>query len=171
MSLTEVEYLKAAVKNSVANQKADIADPDTTVRKLWRRTYCVLVSDAATAGTAVTETVMVPYVERRCKVLASRIAAPIAVTAHDTNYATISVAGRTAGAASVAIASHTTKITAGLGNLTAFAPYTLTANATPANAILAAGDSITVAVAKAASGVALTAATSYFAVMVDVEEI
>jgi hypothetical protein len=170
MALTEVELFKKSIQNNVCNS-SEYSAAETTIRKLFRRTYTIAVADAATAGTAVTETVMIPYVERLSRVKAVRIATPIAVTAHDTTYATFSVAGRVAGAASTAIASHTTKITAGLGNLTAFAPYSLTLSATDANLTLAAGSSVTVAIAKASTGVALTAATSYVVVEVDLEEI
>jgi hypothetical protein len=144
------------------------SDGEAEVKKLHYRTYSVLVADAATAGTAVTETVIatVPVASR---VVAVKVATPIGVTAHDTNYATFTVSKRTAGGGATSIASQTTKITGGSGNLTAFSPLSITPTASAVD--LAANDSLTIAIPKAASGVALTAATSYVQVQVTVEEI
>jgi hypothetical protein len=147
-----------------------LSDADATVRHSHRRLYQVLVADAATAGTAVTETVLCT-VPRASRVKVVQVATPIAVTSNDTNYATFNLAKRTAGGGSTAIATQTTRTSGsgGLGNLTAFAPNNLTI--TLAAVDLAAGDSLTVAIPKTGSGVALTAATSYVNFLVDLEEI
>lgn len=131
--------------------------------------YQFLVSDAATAGTAVTETAIAMPVAG--KVVSVAMTAPIAVTANNTNFATVAIAKRTAAGSATAIASQTTAIT-GSGNLAAFVPYKFLAAAfTAANQALAADDVLTLAISKTASGVALNAATSYFTVTVGVEEI
>lgn len=145
----------------------NLTDPAGTVKNSMRRTYSENYSDAATAGTAVTETVHA-NVQRAGKVVAAKLSAPIAVTANDTNYATVTVSKRTGAGGAVVIASRTTQITGGSGNIVAFVPVTLTLTA--ANQLLAAGDVLTVAVTKTGSGVALTAATSNINVTVDVEE-
>lgn len=146
------------------------SDGEGEIKKTHYRTYSVLIDDAATAGTAVTETVIarVPVASR---VVSMYMSSPIAVTAHDTNYATVTVAKRTDGAAGTTVGSETTQTSGsgGTGNMTAFAPYAIPLVAAAVD--LAAGASLTVAVAKAAAGVALTAATSTFSVQVTVEEI
>jgi hypothetical protein len=171
---TSREKVKNLDRDRYACNK-DIGDTEALaeVRKSNRETFVVLVADAATAGTAVTETVAVrlPTTGGTYRFIEAYMCSPIAVTAHDTNYATISVAKRlSTGASATALASQTTKITGGSGNLTAFAPAALTNTATTADLEIAAASVITVAIAKAASGVALTAATSYFAVAIVVEK-
>ena len=125
------------------------------------RRCIVWVDDAATAGTAVGEKIAIyadaTYAPNGFLIKAVNILTNLAVTADDTNYATILVASRPVGGGSGAnISSNTTKITGGLGNLTAFVKYAGTI--TGANALVIATSSITVAVTKAAGGVALTAA-------------
>lgn len=168
MALTDREILKLAQAGQVGSSGM-AADPKVAVNALNTKYYQFLVQDAATAGTAVTETAMQMPV--RGKVIGVSMTAPIAVTASDTNFATVSVAKRTGSAASAPIASQATKVTAGTGSLVAFVPAQLPSSAfTVANQQMAAGDVLTLAIAKAASGVALTAATSYFCVTVAVEE-
>ena len=158
-------YVAALVGQAAA--MGNVSDPSATVLATRRRTYKGLVSDAATAGTAVTETVLFqaarPGIVKRCT-----FAAPIAVTAHDTTYATMTVSKRTGSGAATVIATQTTKITGGSGNLTAFVPITLTLTASAA--AIAADDVVTILISKASTGVALTAATSYASFTVDVEE-
>lgn len=116
--------------------------------------------DAATAGTAFTETVMHTS-PVACKLISASFSLPIAATASDSLYATVSIAKRTsAGATSTALASRTTQITLGTGNVTAFAKNALTLTTTTADLEIAADSVITLAVAKASTGTALTAATS-----------
>jgi hypothetical protein len=156
----EVGYLSSALgTNALA-----LAE----VQRKRRRIISKLFQDAATAGTAITETVFC-RVPGACRVVSVYVSAPIAVTAAAANIATFNLAKRTAGAASTAVATGST-VTAGTpGTLTAFAPAALTITA--ANAELAAGDALTFAVVKGASGVALTAATSYLEVTVELEDI
>lgn len=107
-----------------------------------------------------------------CKVIAVHVATPISVTANDTNFATFTVARRTAGAAGVTIATLSTAITGGTGNITAFSPVAITLSATASNLVCAAGDELTLAITKTAAGIKLTdAAPACLALTVIVEEI
>lgn len=146
---------------------AGFSNVQQEVSKSHYRTITVLVSDAATAGTAVTET-PIGTLPNDAKVVAAYFKTPIAVTANDTTFATFTVSRRTAGGSGTAIGSQTTKITGGTGNVTAFNPNPLTLTA--ANVQCSAGDELTLAIAKASTGVALNAATSYVSVTVVLEE-
>lgn len=78
-----------------------------------------------------------------------------ALTADDTNYATLTVKTRDgAGGAASTVASVTTKITGGSGDWTAFVPVSL---GTLSNAALAAGALLTFTIAKSGTGVAVPA--------------
>lgn len=137
---------------------------------LSKRTYSALIANA-TAGTGVTESVL-EHVRRDGIVRSITLIAPIAVAVDGTNNATITVSKRTAAGAAATIATiPTTAAGIGAGGFVAFVPFEVTAaQFTAANTQLAAGDVLTVAIAKGGSGVALTAATSFFTVSVDVEE-
>lgn len=121
------------------------------------------VVDAAAAD-ATAETV-VGYVPKApganastAKVLRVYYLPGAALTAHDTDYATILVSKYTAaGASKTTVATITTKITGGSGNWTAFVPMEITLSATAANLILASGAILTYEVSKAGNGVALPA--------------
>lgn len=167
MALTDREILKKAQAGHVGSSGMAL-DPSLEVAKMHQRTYTVLVADAATAATAVTETAIIT-VPTACRFIGAKIVAPIAVAAAASNIATFNIARERAGV-SVNMAAGST-VTAGTpGSLTAFVAAALVNNATSANLDLVAGDTITIAVVKGASGVALTAATSYLQVQVTVEE-
>jgi len=82
-----------------------------------------------------------------------------AVTASDTNYATITVQKRTAGGAATTIASGSTTLTVGtpLGNFTAFVPVLLPLSVP--NISLLASDVLTFNITKTGTGVVLPAST------------
>lgn len=147
---------------------AGLADVRGAVNKLHYRTYTIAVQDAATAGTAVTETV-IARVPHKCKLVAVYLTAPIAVAADNTDYATFTVAKRTAGAAGVTLATGDTRA-ASMNALAAFTDEQLPTTGTAVQLQLAAGDVLTFAAAKSGVGKALVAATSYFNVTVVVEE-
>jgi hypothetical protein len=85
-------------------------------------------------------------------IIAAYFTPSAALTASDTDYATLSLAKRDgAGGSSAAVASKATN-TAGSGSWTAFVPVSL---GTISNAALAAGNVLTLAIAKAGSGVAV----------------
>jgi hypothetical protein len=81
-----------------------------------------------------------------------------ALTASDTNYATITVSKRTAGGSPVTIATATTK-TSGGGGTGSWAAWTNVTIPAVAGAFVTPGDVITVSTAKASSGVVLPALT------------
>jgi len=78
--------------------------------------------------------------------------AAVAVTAHDTNYATLSIFDRTG---TKTVAQQTTKITGGSGNVAQYANTNLTLSTTAADLDLAADDFLEFDLAKAAAGVAV----------------
>ena len=120
-------------------------------------------TDAA-ASTVTSETV-VAGVPRRTRVLFAYYVPAAALTADNTNYATITVSARdAAGGNKTTIASRTTQIT-GSGNWTAWVPVPLTVTAVTSH--VAAGGTITYEVAKAGTGVQLPAG-SVFLVVSDV---
>lgn len=143
---------------------SDLINDD--VRSTFRETYVAQIANSV-AGTAVTESV-IDHVRRSCFVKGISITAPIAVTGDNTNNAVVTVAKRTGAGAQTVIAAFTTNVAG--GNLAAFVPLKLPASAfTPANVQLAVDDVLTVAIAKGGTGVALSAATSWFTVDVDIE--
>lgn len=159
--LKQVQQGHVASVDTMTSQKQAVADSNSRVVQ-------ALCTDGGTAATAVTEEVIF-IAPRQGTVRSVNIAAPVAVTASDTTFATFTVSSRDAnGANSATVATQTTKITGGLGNLTAFKPATLTLTA--ANANVAAGAVLTLAVAKASTGVAIASATAGCLVTVDFEE-
>lgn len=139
--------------------KADATDETLIRNTITRRTVEARLFDAATAGTAMTETCFFKNLTgASIRITAAWVVAPVAVAADNTDYVTFTVAQRTsAGASSATVASADSRA-ASLNALVAFAPEALTLTA--ANIIVADGAVLTVAVAKAGSGKAITAATS-----------
>lgn len=152
------------------NTAADNARSDQCV---VQRIESTLVTDGGTAGTAVTEECIVSFpFTNSVKVLGCTVLAPVAVTASDTLFATFTLSSRDAnGANAVTIATQTTKTSGsgGLGSLTAFKPAALPV--TVANAVVPAGGSLTIAVAKASTGTAIASATAQCLVQVYLEEL
>ena len=104
--------------------------------------------------------------------LAHLFTTPIAVTASDTTYATVTVESYdSAGSTHTSIGSLTTKTSGGggSGNITAFKPVAVPVTA--ANAIVPAGGCITVALAKASTGVKVAQAIAPAMVTVLYEEL
>ncbi len=181
---TDRQILKNAQAGMIGSSGC-AADPLTgCVKEAHTKYYHFLVSDFGTAGRAVTTTAI--HMPVRGKVVSVSITAPLAVTANDTTYATVTVAKQT-GASATTVAAKATKITAGTGDLAAAVPYKFLAAAFTASATqMSADDVLTVAIAKASTGVALTTAisvvegtsgtgtqvfsTDYFDICVGVEE-
>ncbi len=154
---TDRTILKAT-NSARVNSGTMAASPDLVVNAKSTRYYQFLVTDFGIAGQAVTTTAI--HMPVKGKVVSVSMTAPLAVTADDTSYATITVAKQT-GASASTVAAKATKITAGSGDLAAAVPYKFPAAAfTAANVQMAADDVLTVAIAKASSGVALTTTTS-----------
>ena len=120
---------------------------------------CVKEADDAAAATATTE---YPFhlttPADTGTVTAVQFTPDSAVTANATNYATISVARRATGAygTGIAVASRATD-TVTTDDMAAFTPWALTLSGTAANLEVANNDVFTIAIAKAASGVAVPA--------------
>lgn len=117
------------------------------------------LTDNATAGTVAELTAFdcdSTYYPNGVEIISASILPATAVTANNTNYATINVNVKTSAGVAVATAATGSTTVAGLGSLTALNKYALTLTA--ANAFCAAGNQITVAKAVAASGVAISTA-------------
>lgn len=129
------------------------------------------VTDGGTAGTAQTETFAYKNTSGTNQlVTGASFCAPVAITANDTTYATITVTKRdSAGGTAAVVATRTTQITGGSGNITAFLPIALTL--TVANVVVAPNEVLTVLVSKASTGVAIAAATSQARVEIILEPI
>lgn len=189
---TDRQMLKSASAGMVGSL-GNAVDPLTpitgSVASSHTRYYHFQVSDFGTAARAVTTTAM--HMPVAGKVVSVSITAPLAVVASDSVYATVTVAKKSGVTAST-IAACATKATIAAGaigaDLVAAIPYKFLANAfTAANVNLAADDVLTVAIAKASTGTALTTAisvvegtsgsgtevfsTDYFDICVGVEEV
>lgn len=148
----------------------DATDQDLVKTTLVRKQIKARVHDAATAGTAWTET----FVWRNdtggsVKVVSAHAVTPIAVTANGSNYASFLAYQRTsAGASQATIATFATD-TVATDDMVAHAPKEMTL--TNANVVVPAGGVITAAVTKTGTGVALTAATSEASIILVVEPV
>jgi hypothetical protein len=160
------------IKNALTSlfSSADSTDVDLMKKLLFRKTAVGYFTDGGTAGTAQTTTAFfVNETGKPVKVTSCKLVVPVAVTGHAANYATVTVAHRTsAGASATTIASYVTD-TPTTDDLVAFAPEELTITA--ANAVVPAGGVVTVACAKASSGVAMAAATSQAYVSIEYEPV
>ena len=161
--MSDVTLYREAVQGANSQLNAD-----QLAGVVCRRQYVFQVANG-TAATAVTES-LIENLRRSGIVRSITLTAPAAVTADATNNAVITIAKRTGSGAAQTIAAVTTN-SAGTGSLVAFVPFVVPQSAfTAANVQLAANDVLTIAIAKGGSGVALSAATSFFTVSVDVEE-
>lgn len=160
------------IKNAIYGLFSGLDSTDETMLKnlLYRQVATCRLFDAATAGTAMTVT---PFFRNHTgvnlRVISAHVVAPVAVATDETDYVTFNLARYTsAGGSATAVGANTTNA-AGFGALVAFAPEALTLTA--ANVILADGGVLTAAVAKAAAGKAITAATSdaYMIVLLEPE--
>lgn len=138
----------------------DATDEALLANLMLRIQVSVPLFDAATAGTAMTVT---PFWRNHTggnvRHISTHVVAPIAVAADNTDYVTFSVAKYTAaGGSATTVASGDTRA-ANMNALVAFAPEALTN--VDAAVVIADGGVLTVAVAKAGSGKAITAATSH----------
>lgn len=162
---------RQTVKNVQIGQMASINSTEATlpedVNATHRRRAELHIANSTVAASPVTETV-IANPQRKGRVLAFTVVPPIAITANDTNYATISLSRKTGSGAAVNIAVANTQVAGGANALTALVPsaIALTANSVD----FAANDVLFVAVTKTSNGVALTANTSAIAFCVDYEE-
>lgn len=152
-------------RGSLAGSEMGMVNSPKAVRVLVRELFTVSLDDSATAGTAIAERLVYTALERGVVAIKSEAAAvaggspllssTVAITANNTNYATVSMFRRRAGV-QAAIASITTQITGG-GSIAAygFVPLVVTA---ADNGQLEIGDSVTISVTKTGTGVAISAA-------------
>ena len=152
----------AAYNGPAVTQATSVAECTQAIKR--RRTR-VWVTDGGTAGTAALETpilVCPATLLGGMQIIQVSLLTQIAITANNTTYATFTLAKRSAaGATSATVAVNTTAITDAVfgSNATAFTQYVLTNSATAANMVLASGNVLTFALAKASTGVAIASAT------------
>ena len=169
--MSDVTQYKDAIKggNVYLVSIPGVANPFNEGDGTFRRTVAFQVQNIVAAN-SIAESPIV-QVQRQCSIAAISVTAPIAVTANATNFATITIAKRTAGGAAQTVA--TIPVTpSGSGNLVAFTPFVATpAMITYTNTQLALGDLLTITIAQSGTGLALTGATTLLAVSIDLEEV
>lgn len=160
------------IVNAIKGLFSGLDDTDGLLLKYVTKTRFkvrVYVSDVATAGTAQTAT---PFFTNdmglTLRVVAANFFTPIAVTANASNNLTCTLTKvDSAGINPATVGAYTSDVAG--GSTVAFVPKALTL--TSANQSLPSGSGLHIAVSKAASGVAFTAATSqgYVEVTLDSE--
>jgi hypothetical protein len=161
-----------SIVNQLTSLLSSLDATDATLVKalLLRRAHSIPVTDGGTAGTAQGETVLWRNnTGASVKVVSAHASAPVAVTAHGTNYATFTVTKRTSAGASAATVATFATDTVTTDDMTAFAPVALTL--TDANVVVPDGYVLTGKVTKAASGVAVASATAQALISVVVEPV
>lgn len=164
-------YVEKA-KSAIAGSLSELTSSEQAAYvngNLSSRTYEKAIANA-TAGTAVTESILIE--PRRGGIVRSvNVIAPIGVAQDAANIATILVQKRTisggAAGAPVTIATISTITVTGAA-FVAFVPFSVPLTA--ANTTYGANDVITYSITKGGTGVALSAATSEFTISIDVEE-
>lgn len=147
----------AATKSLMGSIIADPAGtPATDVNALtdffvqWNKP-----ADDAAASTATAEHA-IARIPIAAEIVSAYYGTESTITAHDTNYATLTVSVRDgAGGAASAACSQTTKITGGSGDIAAYVPKVLTLDTT--KKAVAANSVLTVLISKASSGVVVPA--------------
>ena len=159
----------------------NISNVDEAVKAMHRRTVRLvkLAADAIAAdvtangncaGNGTPTFAVQASVFRKSKLVAARILPTATVTAHASNYATINVTKDDgAGGGQTVVLTNTTKPTAnsGLGNLAAGSYVSLTSSLVGAAVVCDAGSYLQLQIAKANSGVVVTACT----IELDFEEV
>ncbi len=163
MSVTDRQILKNAKAGRLGSKELAAEPLRGVVAQAATKYYQFLVTDFGVAGRAVTTSAI--HMPVRGKVVSVSITAPLAVTASTSLYATVTVAKQT-GASPTTIATVITNTVAGdatygTGNLAAAVPFKAPAAMFVLSAVqMAADDVLTVAIAKASTGTALTTASS-----------
>lgn len=146
----------------------DVSDETLLKDSVTRRQFNAHVTDGGTAATAQTETPMWRNsTATNQRVVSATITAPIAVTGSDTNNATFTVTRRDAGGINPAVVATLTTTATVPNSLVAFLPAQLVL--TVANVIVGPGQTLTVLMSKAGTGVAVAAATSQARIDVQLE--
>lgn len=147
----------------------DATDEALLKNLLLREQVTCRLFDAATAGTAMTETAFWRNSSGANKrVISTHVVAPIAVANGDTHFVTFTLSKRAGAGAAVVVATGTSKA-ASLNALVAFVPEALTATASAV--VIPDGSVLTALVSKDGNGLAITAATSdaYMIVLLEPE--
>lgn len=162
----------ARIFNAIYGLFSGLDSTDATLLKKlqWRRKVRLDIHDSATAGTAFTKSLIWRNdtgVDQ--KVISAEAAAPIAVTANATNYASFIVTKLDSAGANGATVGTFATDTVTTDDMVAHVPKALTL--TDANVVVPAGSILVGEVTKTASGVALTAATSRASITVELEPV
>ncbi len=170
---TDREILKTAQAGHLGSAGCAV-DPMVTVKAAHTRVYNFPVSNIVQASGAIGTVIEYPMfrVPFACRVLSVYVTAPIAVANAASNIVTFTCA-RERAAVSSTIATADTTTTTGVAfatGLAAFVPKAMTLSATSANLDLVAGDVVTIAAAKGASGVLINGLQTACMVSVTVEE-
>lgn len=150
-------FVHSGLDATMVGKNAFVVDDATvgpsTARATGIESYQKLVDGAANTATAETP---IGMVYAPAQVVAVYYVPLAALTANDTDYATITVSKRTsAGASKTTVATLVTTVAG--GSWTAFARKAFTLTATAADLIVASGSTLTFEIAKAGSGVAVPA--------------
>lgn len=139
----------------------DLSDPERAAKALRRHTITIMKEAddaAANAATAERTVLRVPaHMADGIEIQSIHYTPDGAVTADDTNNATITFSKRNGAGGGATVVATATTSTAGTGNLVAHTPEEIPLSATLANRRLAAGEVLTELISKANSGVALAA--------------
>lgn len=161
---TDVEIYRGVT----AGGEMGAIDSNLLVRDIVRELFTVPLDDAATAGTAVAEKIVYTAIERGAVSIARKVlvagvvttvgglpvlSTTVAVTANNTNFATVTLFRRRAGVQTT-IGAISTTITA-VGGTTTWGNVNLVVTG---DTQLEVGDQVTASVTKTAAGVALGAA-------------
>ncbi len=162
---TDREILKESQKAMIGSTPA--SSPAAAVNSAHERPISYAWTDYATVGTIAIGETGIYYARNKAVVKGFVFTPPVAITSNDTTYATITLRKRTAGGTGTSICAMATTTT-GTGDIAALTPVagTLTASAVQ----LAAGDSLTLQLTKASTGVVCCGATSYANCTIHVEE-
>ncbi len=149
--------------------KTDTTDEALLRALVTRQKVRVYLTDGGTAGTAQTATAFFTNdFGTSMRVISAKLITPVTVTAHASNTATVTLDKvDSAGSNAATVAAYTSDVAG--GTTTAFVPKALTT--TDANLTLLSGWTLRIAASKAASGVALGAATSQAYVEVILEPV
>lgn len=166
----DLQAVAGFVANCVGSQSNFTGDKRAAARALIRKTYDIgvkaAVDGAAGTTTAGAGTLCLPM-SKPGRVIGAKFIPDAALTANDTNYATLQLEKRDGlGGAAVVVASRTTQITGGGGNMAQLVNYPLVISTTVATTQFAAGAILTVSITKQGTGVAVPAGSW----AVDIEE-
>ena len=149
----KLEMARVLSNSEIANAAAPVVQSHTRTNGSWPIANLAAALTEVTAGVA----------KYAANVVSCAVVPALSFVANTTDYDVITVAKRTGNGAAVTVASGNLANVAG----TAFVPIALTLVSNAANTQVAAGDVITVAVAKTGNGVANTPSALFSFVLED----